>query len=193
MRPLDGHLLGGILTGGGSRRMGRPKQLIDTDGSTMIECVFTALEPLVDSTVILGHGRVPASMTHLTRLPDAPGCRGPLAGILAGLRAAPDSCWVVAACDMPLVTGAAIRWLLGERRSRASMVLPRIDGRIEPLLAVYEPSALPLLETAADAGRLALRQLARHRSARCVEPPAALEGCWFNANTPADIDRLLAG
>ena len=182
--------MGGVLIGGGSRRMGRPKHLIDTGDSTMVEKMVSALDPMVDGVALLGHGELPSAMRHLPRVPDADDCRGPLAGILAALRHSPDACWIIAACDMPLVEPAAIDWLLSERRTSTSMVLPHIDGRIEPLLALYEPSALPLLEAAADAGELAPRQMVRHESVRCVEPPAGLRPCWFNANTPADLMSL---
>ena len=182
--------MGGVLIGGGSRRMGRPKHLIDTGDSTMVEQVVAALKPIVESVVLLGRGELPSTMRHLHRVPDADGCRGPLAGILAALRHAPDACWIIAACDMPLIKSDAINWLLGERRSSASMVLPNIDGRIEPLLALYEPAALALLEAAVDAGELAPRHMARHDSVRCVEPPAQLRPRWFNANTPADLARI---
>ena len=184
--------MGGVLIGGGSRRMGRPKHLIDTGGSTMVERVVAALAPLVDGLVLLGSGELPDPVAHLPRLADADGCHGPLAGIIAALRQAPGACWIVAACDMPLVEPAAINWLLGERRPSASMVLPLIDGRVEPLLAVYEPQSLPLLETATENRDFALRLLAQHESARQVRPPAALCRCWFNANTPADLVRLKA-
>jgi len=182
--------MGGVLIGGGSRRMGRPKHLIETGGSTMVERVVSTLAPLVDGLVLLGNGELPDPVAHLPRLADADGCHGPLAGILAALRHTPRACWIVAACDMPLVEPAAIDWLLSERRSSASMVLPHIDGRIEPLLALYEPAALALLEAAADAGELAPRHMARHESVRCVEPPTRLRRCWFNANTPADLASL---
>ena len=196
MSPGEGgsppRIMGGVLIGGGSRRMGQPKQLMDTRGSTMVERVVTTLEPHVAGVVMLGLGELPTEMPHFPRLLDADGCRGPLAGILAALRHAPEACWVVAACDMPLIEPAAVSWLLGARCPSASMILPRIDGRIEPLLALYEPAARPLLEAAATADEFALRRLARHESALCAEPPASLRRCWFNANTPADLARLTA-
>ena len=36
-------LVGGILIGGGSRRMGRPKALLEWDGATFVERIAAAL------------------------------------------------------------------------------------------------------------------------------------------------------
>jgi molybdopterin-guanine dinucleotide biosynthesis protein A len=93
---------------------------------------------------------------------------------------------------MPMIQPAAIWWLFGARRLGTSIVLPRIGDRVEPLLALYEPSALGLLEEAAATGQLALHRLASRSSVRCVEPPASLRESWFNANTPADLQSLEA-
>ncbi|MCU0305804.1 MAG: molybdenum cofactor guanylyltransferase [Thermoanaerobaculales bacterium] len=184
------HLMAGVLIGGGSRRMGRPKQLIGVSGATMAGRAAAALAGHADDVVLLGGGVVPPDLGRLPRLADAAGCQGPIAGVLAGLRAEPACGWIVAACDMPLVEPAAVAWLVGERRPDAIIVFPVIDGRVEPLLALYEPACRPLLELAAARRELALHRLARHPGVRCVEPPAGLRRCWLNANTPADLLEL---
>jgi molybdopterin-guanine dinucleotide biosynthesis protein A len=186
-------LIGGVLVGGQSRRMGRPKQLVEIGNQTMIEHIVEALSGEVDEIVLLGDGPVPASLEGLDRVADADGCRGPMAGILGALRARPDACWVVTPCDLPVLRGAAVRWLLLNRRPGASAVLPSLDGFVEPLLALYEPRARTMLEEAAAAGEHALHRLASKAGVVTVELPEALRRCWYNANTPHEIASLRAG
>src|SRR5581483_7289643 len=77
------------------------------------------------------------------------GRRHPAAGILAGLRAADGGGVVVVACDMPFVEPELIRFLAG---LGAAVVVPRVRGRLEPLLARYSPAAIPALEAALARG-----------------------------------------
>jgi molybdopterin-guanine dinucleotide biosynthesis protein A len=186
-------VLGGVLVGGRSRRMGRPKQFVDIGGGTMIEHVVQAVSGEVDEVVLVGGGPVPASIETLRRVSDADDCRGPMAGILGAMRSQPGACWVMASCDLPLLRPAAVRWLVGERQAGKWAVMPAIDGLPEPLLALYEPAALEFFERAAASGRRALHPLASDPRVLTVEPPAALQRSWFNANTPHDLASLRVG
>ena len=173
--------------------MGRPKQLLEIGGETMIEHVVRALSGEVDEVVLLGGGPVPAALADLSSVGDAEGCSGPMAGILGALRAEPDACWVVAPCDLPLLQPSAVRWLLQTRRPGAWAVLPSLEGFVEPLFALYEPEARALLEKAALDGEHALHRLASSARVATAEPPAVLRRCWFNANTPHELASLRAG
>lgn len=186
-------VLGGVLVGGRSRRMGRPKQLVEVGECTMVEHVVRALSGEVDEVVLLGQGLVPETLAGFSRVGDAEGCRGPMAGILGALRAEPVACWVVAPCDLPLLRPEAVRWLVGSRRPGAWAVLPSLEGFVEPLLALYEPNARILLEDAAAAGEYSLHRLASSPRVLTAAPPAALSQSWFNANTPQEIGSLRAG
>jgi molybdopterin-guanine dinucleotide biosynthesis protein A len=173
--------------------MGRPKQLVEIGGGTMVEHVVRALSGEVDEVVLLGSGPVPATLEGLSRAADADDCQGPMAGILGALRTRPGSCWVVAPCDLPLLQRAAVRWLVGTRKPGTWAVLPSLEGFVEPLLALYEPESRTLLEEAAAAGEHALHRLAASSRVATAEPPGGLRRCWFNANTPHEIASLRAG
>ncbi|MCW8985747.1 MAG: molybdenum cofactor guanylyltransferase [Thermoanaerobaculales bacterium] len=190
---MNAPLIGGVLVGGQSRRMGRPKQLVEIGGGTMIEHVVRTLSGEVEEVVLLGGGPVPSTLEGLSRVADADDCQGPMAGIVGALRADRESCWVIAPCDMPLLRRAAVKWLVGKRHSGSWAVMPSLDGFVEPLLALYEPESRELLEAAAAAGEHALHRLASSSRVVTAEPPAALRQCWFNANTPHKLASLRAG
>ena len=186
-------ILGGVLVGGESRRMGRPKQFVEVGEVTMIEHVVRALCGEVEEVVLLGSGPIPAALEGLSRVADAESCQGPMAGILGALRTRPDACWVVAPCDLPLLRPEAVRWLVGTRNPGTWAVLPSLEGFVEPLLALYEPESRTLLEEAATAGKFALHLLATRSRVATEEPPAALRRCWLNANTPHELASSRTG
>jgi len=179
---------GVVLVGGASRRMGRPKQLVVHRGITLSERAVEAICGPVNEVVLAGSGPVPGPLESLPRLPDSPGVVGPLAGLLSVMRWAPDATWVVAACDMPRVNSEAVDWLIGQRRPGVWAVMPKFrDGKVEPLLAVYEPQARPLLEAQAARGQWGPRHLAANDRVICPAPPAELIGAWENVNTPEEM------
>ena len=186
-------VLGGVLVGGASRRMGRPKQFVDLGGRTMVEHVIAALSEVVDEVVLIGNGPVPTVVERLARVADAEGCRGPMAGLLGALRSRRDAIWIMVPCDLPWLEPAAIEWLVGSRRDGAVAVMPSIDGFVEPLLALYEPIACDLIEKATACGEHALHRLAADPRVITAEPPRSLVRCWFNANTPQELRSLRAG
>jgi molybdopterin-guanine dinucleotide biosynthesis protein A len=165
--------------------MGRPKQGLAIAGRTLAELAVAALEGQLERVVLVGRGPVPDSLRHLERLADPDGIAGPMAGVLAALRRAPEAAWVVAACDMPQLSPAAVRWLLGCRRPGIWAVLPRpCDGVPEPLLAVYEPLARPVIERLAAEGKWGLRRLAGLDGVSSPSPPPEFLPAWRDVNTP---------
>ncbi|RMF84206.1 MAG: molybdopterin-guanine dinucleotide biosynthesis protein B [Planctomycetota bacterium] len=208
-------LYGAILIGGRSRRMGRPKHLIETGGATWFERIRSLLSPHVRRVVVLGAGELPATSPpggetapstpidqdadgvlgadcgSLLRLPDAPDASGPIAGLLAALRWAPHGAWLVCACDLPQLSAPAIEWLCAQRRPGRWAVLPRGEsGRVEPLLAVYEPQARTLLAALRHEGIDAPRRLVGYAQVFTPEIPGELLASWCDRDTPAELDEL---
>jgi molybdopterin-guanine dinucleotide biosynthesis protein A len=184
-------VLGGVLIGGGSTRMGQVKSLLRYQGQTFVEVVIEVLRERTERVVLLGEGQIPVVSPEIARVPDPPGLAGPLAGILAALRWQRDACWILVACDLPLLRVEAIDWLLEQRRPSRWAVLPKVDhARVEPLLAVYEPESLELLEEVVASGRRCPRHIASHPAVHTPTPPPDLHACWTNINRPEDLDRL---
>ena len=171
--------------------MGRPKQLIEHAGSTFAEIALAALAPHVEQVILLGSGEVPQPLERLHRLPDPPGLAGPIAGLVAALRWAPRAAWAIAACDLPRLTTEAVAWLLGARAPGRRAVLPATaGGRIEPLLAVYEPHSRAAVEELIARGELAPRLLRDLPGIASPAVPTHLAGAWLNVNRPSDLNAL---
>ncbi len=184
-------ILGGILIGGRSRRMGRAKQLLDHKGRTIVEGVVAALKDQVEEVVLLGDGEVPSELAALRRLPDPLDVEGPMAGMASGLRWAPDATWLMASCDLPLLTSKAVRWLLDQRQPGRWAILPRTAaGVVDPLLAVYEPQALPMIEQLVRAGSAAPRLIVDAATTFCPTPPETIADQWRGVNTPEEFREI---
>jgi glutamate dehydrogenase (NADP+)/cyclic pyranopterin phosphate synthase/molybdopterin-guanine dinucleotide biosynthesis protein A len=174
----------GILIGGGSTRMGRPKHLIEERSETWLEKIVAVVRNHVDKVVILGSGEIPADLRSLPILPDVEDAEGPLRGMRAAMRWAPLSSWLFLPCDLPRVSPHAVQWLLGNRRPGRWVVLPVLPDspRPEPLLAYYDFRAAALLERVRRPC-----ECADNEKASTPLVPAALADAWKNVNTLEDL------
>jgi molybdopterin-guanine dinucleotide biosynthesis protein MobB len=181
-------VIGLILIGGQSRRMGRPKSLLEDASGPLLERIVSTVKPCVQQVLLAGNAPAPAALSGMECLLDAPSVEGPLAGILGALRWNPAARWLVLACDLPRIQPHAVEWLLSQGRIGADAVLPRLgeDASVEPLFALYEPTCLPRLEQAALERKWALHQIFAEGPVSQPVVPAPLRDSWTNVNTLAE-------
>ncbi len=186
-------LHGCVLIGGQSRRMGHPKHMIQNNGKAWIERTVELLHQVTSTVMIVGRGTLPESVKDCTRLVDVPDVEGPMAGILAALRWTPRASWLIAACDLPLLSLPALAWLLSTRTPGVWATLPQLTGsggRVEPLLAHYDFRARPPLENLAAEGDFCLSHLSSHPQMILPSPPSALVTAWRDVNKPAKLKQV---
>lgn len=188
-RWLEPPVYGCVLIGGGSTRFGKPKHLMVTRGATWLERTLRCLGEVAVRTAITGGGPVPPSLESHPRLPDVPDAAGPLAGILAAMRWAPEVSWLVAACDLPWLSGDALRWLLSTRAPGVWATVPMLPGEShpEPLLAHYDFRAHHLLEELAARGDFCPARIVANPHIISPCPPSGLAGAWRNVNAEGDL------
>jgi molybdopterin-guanine dinucleotide biosynthesis protein A len=173
-------LTGILLVGGASRRFGSPKALARIRGRTLAEIGWETLGEACDERLAVGKQADGLDLPFPV-LDDRSDIRAPLAGVVAGLRAAKHEVCVVLPVDCPLVTADALRLLALEC---ADAAVPALDA---PLPGAYRRSALPVLERRLAAGELALRDaLAELDVHRVPLDPSLLD----NVNTPAELEAL---
>ena len=110
-------------------------------------------------------------------LDDGAEARAPIAGVVAGLRAATHELAVVIPVDMPGLTAPALRGLAAACRDVAI-------AQLGPLPGAYRQAALPALERALAEGRLSLRDAIAGLDVAIVELDAEV---LLNVNTPDDV------
>lgn len=138
--PMSEGLLGLLLAGGRSERMGRSKALLEWGDERMVDAGRRVLaETCTEVLVAVGEaGDLGLSHDHL--IADALPGAGPLGAIVAGLTEAERRGMrgvLVLACDMPLVTRAELEPLIDSVRAGADAALWRVDGVVQPLCAAY--------------------------------------------------------
>jgi molybdopterin-guanine dinucleotide biosynthesis protein A/RimJ/RimL family protein N-acetyltransferase len=175
----SGGLTGILLVGGASRRFGSPKALATLDGETLAERAWRTLGRACDERLAVGKVADDLQLPF-ELLDDGTHVRAPIAGLVAGLRAASNEIAVVLPVDVPAFRAADLRALAADCPDAA---VPPTG----PLPAAYRQTALPVLARCLEAGELALRDALRELDVRVVEiDPSVL----VNVNTPADLERL---
>jgi molybdenum cofactor guanylyltransferase len=187
----DSKIVGVILAGGKSSRMGRNKALIEWEGLPLIAHVARTLQSLFQRVLIVADDAEPYRFLQLQVWPDIFKDAGPLGGIHAGFLHSGAASIFVSACDTPFLSPALIEYII-RYPSEASAKVARRDGRLHPLCAVYARSALPFVQQALENGELQVKKVLRRLKAEEVaitdELPFYHPLLLKNFNTPADFE-----
>ncbi len=184
-----------ILAGGFSRRMnGTTKAFLRLGSETFIERILRVLEPLVDSACIVTNDPELYARFAARAVTDETRGAGPLMGMYSGLKASASEASFVTAVDTPLLSAPLVRRLMAAVNGCDACV-PRWEGRLEPLCAVYTRRCLPAIESVLYQGRIIAFFPLVH--ACVMEEPAVREmdpaGLSFvNVNTVEDYEALCA-
>jgi len=106
-------IIGLILAGGLSSRMGEDKALMEIDGLSMLERTTRILRSV-------GAERVIVSGTRPGGIPDRWPQAGPVGGMASAVDEIPDADLLVVPVDMPRLDQAVLAPLLSERSQRAT-------------------------------------------------------------------------
>jgi molybdopterin-guanine dinucleotide biosynthesis protein A len=171
-------LTGVLLVGGASTRFGSPKALARIDGRTLAEIGWETLA-FCDERIAVGKAadglELPFTLTD-----DGTDTRAPIAGLVAGLRAAAHELCVVLPVDTPRIEPETLAALAA---ACEDVAVPQTG----PLPGAYRRTALPALERRLADGELALHEALDELRTRIVTiDPAQLA----NVNTLDDLARL---
>jgi molybdenum cofactor guanylyltransferase len=170
--------------------MGFDKATLVLDGTPLWQRQIATLRETHPAELFIS-GRVdgPYANSGLRIVPDEIQGRGPLGGIATILRAARHPLALVLAVDLPMMTSAWLRLLLGTGAS-----IPVLHGEFEPLAAVYPAEAGALATRLLEEGRNSMREFARKLVsvglAQAVQVRSEDAGLFRNVNTPGDLASL---
>jgi len=161
---------GVVLAGGYSTRFGeRDKALAPVDGTPMLRRVVERVGAVTDAVVVNCRADQRAAFASILADCDVPVAfavdavpdEGPLVGLAGALAVHDATETVLAACDMPFVDPAFLRFLREERAARdADAVVPSTGDGIQPAQAVLATHrARRATRTAIDAGESSLHSL----------------------------------
>ncbi|MFB9172733.1 molybdenum cofactor guanylyltransferase MobA [Roseibium salinum] len=199
----EDRMLGCVLAGGQSRRMGGgDKSLLDLGGTTMLAMVVDRLKHQVADIVLNANGD-PQRFARfgLPVVADPVGdYAGPLAGVLAGLTYAaenrPDITHVVSvAGDTPFFpVGLVKRMCASVPLSEPVIALASSSAKLHPVFALWPVSLRQDLHDWLNTGQSGkvLAFVDRHDSVEVsfdIDPETGLDP-FFNANKPEDLTTV---
>ncbi len=196
----DIRVIGAVLAGGRSRRMGRDKALIEFDGTTLLARAVGVLESVFERVVVVAPADRDYERQGFEVAPDVEAGKGPLGGLRTALELAAGDPVFLLACDLPLVEAPVVRWIVeaavaranADERGRLADVTLVVDGAgPQPLCALWAASSLPSVMEALEAGDRSVIGLLEHLDCERLEPESDLP--WYrpdlfsNLNRPADL------
>lgn len=195
------NVIGIVLAGGMSSRMGRDKAEVELEGMTLLQRVTDRLAAQTTSVAInsnTSHSTVPASATAVFD-DGLPGHLGPMAGILAGMRHAatcPGATHIVtAATDSPFFPENLVERLLLASKRRDGIPFARCGDDLHPVFALWPVTLADDLEEwlRTDGKRRVRAFIERHGMIEVDFPRIAIGPMsvdpFFNINTPADLEH----
>lgn len=191
MDGTDWPLIGVVLAGGKSQRMGVDKASLRYHDRPQAQWTSTLLIPFTSEIVVV-FKEAPADFP-LPFLTDDPrfGDTGPISGLLTAIGRFPDNPLLVVGCDYPLLDSETILTLLNSRSRKHLCTAFRnpSDGKPEPLLAVYEPSSFASLSGYHELGNHSLRRFLESVSTHLVDAPDVFK--IESYDKPEQAERLL--
>jgi molybdopterin-guanine dinucleotide biosynthesis protein A len=184
---------------------GKMKALLQLEGQLFIERQLVELSKLCSEIIIVANepelfeAQLSWPQVQVRIVRDMQPGKGPLAGIQAAMATASnEELWVVA-CDMPYVSAEAAKVLLELRRSGehggSDLALPLIDGRLQPLHAIYHRRCLQAVEQLLAEERYRIMGLVERMDYAEAEEHFFLERkiplqFVVNVNDPSDLNKL---
>jgi molybdopterin-guanine dinucleotide biosynthesis protein A len=206
-RSVQSDVVGFMLAGGRSSRMGRDKALVDLGGQTLAARAIGLLQSAGLSAAIAGARSELADIAPV--IPDQEQDQGPLSGICSALASTQAEFAVFISVDLPLLSASLLKFLVFHAQiSGLAVTLGSVNGFSQTFPVVVRAEILPVLREELNAGRsgcfMAFRTAAArlnqemniipveiavqsgHVSHPCALPPYQ----WFvNVNAPADLER----
>jgi molybdenum cofactor guanylyltransferase len=183
-----------ILAGGQSRRMGRDKAWVNYCGKPLIQLALEKVRQLgITEVFVSGRQDVDYPLPDCRVLIDLDPGFGPIAGIERALGASTAPLVLVLPVDLPAMTMPFLERLLSIC-DRFTGVVPSLNGKIEPLVAVYPARCHMYALLNMAAANYAVKDFAaaclHERAIRTLRVAARHTSCFTNCNTPGEMAAL---
>ena len=191
-------IIGVVLAGGLSTRLGQDKALVRLPGSenSLLARTVALLQEVCGWAIVVGR-----QQPGFACVPDmAPGC-GPVGGIATALEHCFGAACLVLSCDLPFMDKQVLETLIAQRNKRPrgthlTAYRQRDTGHIQPLVAIYEPECLPYFRICVNERLLKINRVVPLHQQHYVPYAPEDARAFFNLNNPGDLetarDMLLA-
>lgn len=187
-------MLGVILAGGLSTRMGSDKALLEVSGQRVLLRSLTLLQAVCGDVCVVARDQSQTDSLKVSAriLTDCVSECGPLGGLHTAFQASGEDLLVLA-CDLPFVEQRTLERLVAAfKKTQPRVLLPRTQEngawRDQPLCAVWSRNCKDDVATAVHARRLALYRLIQSCPAvERLDIPAQDAAQFRNVNSLQDL------
>jgi molybdopterin-guanine dinucleotide biosynthesis protein A len=194
-------MLGVILCGGQSKRMGSDKGLLKLEAKTWAQTAVDKLAELDLPVVLSVNQRQQMDYAAVFKSNDlvvddpSLSIHGPLAGSLSVHLQHPDHDLFILGCDMPLMETALLKELLIHYRQQPSKdaLVYSNDGEPEPLCAIYKSNGLAKIHALYLNNQLpkhSMKYMLEHIATHLIPLPDDKKRCFRNFNAHAELNGL---
>ena len=185
-------IVGVVLAGGQSRRMGMNKALLPLNDLPMIQIVTDVLRDVFERVIVVADNEGDYQFLGLPVFPDRWKNSGPLGGIHAAFSHVEAEALFVSACDTPFITQALIEHLV--REESHPVCVASMNGRVHPLPGLYRKEIVSELERSLASGERKLVEFLQRVGAAIV--PITPDLLFYqphllaNINEPGDYELV---
>ncbi len=185
-------LMGLVLSGGKSTRMGQDKGLLRYHGKPQRSYLFDLIAPHCQSVYYSVRAEQTSDFPKGAPLVlDTFIGLGPFGAILSAFRQNPNAAWLVVACDLPLLDQATVGALVAQRHpGKVATAFQSPSNEFpEPLIAIYEPPAYSRLLQFLAMGYACPRKMLINSDIKLLQVPRP--EALHNVNTPEEMQRVM--
>ena len=194
-------MLGVVLCGGQSTRMGSDKGLLKLHANTWAQSAIDKLNSFqlpviisVNKNQFEGYSSIFSPQLLITD-DDSLQMKGPLCGVLSVHLKYPTEDMLVLACDMPLMETDLIKELFLQytKQTTFDSFIYTNDGEPEPLLGIYKAKGLAKIHQLYSANQLpkhSMKYMLEHIKTCSLALPADKKQCFRNFNAHAELNGL---
>ena len=185
-------LFGLVLAGGKSKRMGKDKGLLTLYGKPQRDYLFDLLQPLCQQTYYsVREDQVQGLPEERPFIVDQYEGLGPKGAIMSAFNTHPSNAWLIVATDLYLLNEQLLNLLIENRdpSKHATVFVNGDTGYYEPLIAIWEPSAMEHLLRDLERGITCPRKTLMNMEVKLII--GAPTGPLTNVNHPDTIQEII--
>jgi len=194
-------MIGVILCGGQSSRMGSDKGLLKLEAKTWAQTAFDKMAGLNFPVVISVNEKqhtdyaVVFPATELITDDTTLSIHGPLSGVLSVHLRHPEEDLLVLACDMPLMETVLLKELLVQYNHYPAddAFIFTNEGEPEPLCGIYKAKGLAHIHGLYKSNQLrkhSMKYMLEHIQTHTIPVPPDKKQCFRNFNAHAELNGL---
>ena len=182
-----------ILSGGNNSRILADKGFLRVGKKTIVEREIAVLSMIFSPIIIVTNSPERYRNFPVELSSDLIPEKGPLGGVYSGLAASRDEYNFVVGCDLPFLNPALITYMKNSAPGY-DLVVPEVNGLLEPLYAFYSRNCLPAIRVSLEQNELSIRSFFSKVKLRYVRKteidnfdPRGIT--FFNVNTREDLKQ----